>query len=85
MPKRFLTRRDIEDAASRGAREIPIDQHTVVTDYARERWRPGCTLRARRSDRADDVYPDPSILRPASRPGAGGGHRPAGSSAGAPR
>jgi hypothetical protein len=39
MPKRFLTRRDIEDLAAAGTTQIELDADTVVTDLARERAR----------------------------------------------
>ena len=36
MAVKFLTEQDIEQAASRGVTEIPLDAHTRVTDLARE-------------------------------------------------
>ncbi len=39
MPKRFLTKRDIEDLAAAGTTQIELDAQTVVTDAARERAR----------------------------------------------
>ena len=36
MTIRFLTERDIEEAASQGVTEIPLDANTRVTDLARD-------------------------------------------------
>ena len=36
MAIKFLTERDIEQAASQGVTEIPLDDNTRVTDLARE-------------------------------------------------
>ena len=39
MPRRFLTKRDIEDLAAAGTTRIELDAQTVVTDVARDRAR----------------------------------------------
>jgi phytoene dehydrogenase-like protein len=39
MPRRFITARDVDELADRGATELPVDDGTTVTDVARERAR----------------------------------------------
>lgn len=39
MPRRFITARDVDELADRGATELPVDDDTTVTDVARERAR----------------------------------------------
>ena len=37
MPKRFLTKRDIDEYAECGVMEVVVDDDTVLTDLARDR------------------------------------------------
>jgi hypothetical protein len=39
MPRRFITARDVDELADRGAAELQVDETTTVTDVARERAR----------------------------------------------
>ena len=39
MGRRFITSRDIDDLLARGERELLVDEHTTLTDLAREEAR----------------------------------------------